>query len=241
MARKLSVTKSNYYIVGGQFASYKMIMEDKVFSDDKSVEKFAAFVFSKIFTILSKSEDLKKHRWFSLFKSNPNVNKLFEIFNTQKTQKNNRGEVLLTKISSQIFWNAIHEIKNGKMVEEVFKNKWFNVLYEFYEKEMPNYLEKYEEVLNPEWLKISNGFKEEVSLLLKGYDYYLINHENGMSERKLCEYIEDKVIKRILNVRQDYQVYERFFDEMGSAIGAPIDNKFKLAYLKSCYDPYLTV
>jgi len=239
MARKLSVTKSNYYIVGGQFASYKMIMEDKVFSDHKSEEKFAAFVFSKIFTILSKSEDLKKHRWFSLFKSNPNVNKLFEIFNTQKTQKNNRGEVLLTKISSQIFWNAIHEIKNGKMVEEVFKNKWFNVLYEFYEKEMPNYLEKYEEVLNPEWLKISNGFKEEVSLLLKGYDYYLINHENGMSERKLCEYIEDKVIKRIVNVRIDYQLYERFFSEMGSAMGTPINNNFKLTYLRSCYNTFL--
>ena len=239
MARKLTVTKSNYYIVGGQFASYKIIMEDKVFSDDKSEEKFATFVFSKIFTILSKSEDLKKHIWFSHFKSNPDVNNLFKIFNTQKTQKKNRGEVLLTEISSQIFWNAIHEIKNGKKVEEVFKNKWFNVLYEFYEKEMPNYFEKYEQVLDPEWLKISDGFKEEVSLLLKGYDYYLINHENGMSERKLCEYIEDKVIKRILNVRIDYQLYERFFSEMCSAIGTPINNNFKLTYLRSCYNAFL--
>ena len=239
MARKLTVTKSNYYIVGGQFASYKIIMEDKVFSDDKSEEKFASFVFSKIFTILSKSEDLKKHIWFSHFKSNPDVNNLFKIFNTQKTQKKNRGEVLLTEISSQIFWNAIHEIKNGKKVEEVFKNKWFNVLYEFYEKEMPNYLEKYEQVLDPEWLKISDGFKEEVSLLLKGYDYYLINHENGMSERKLCEYIEDKVIKSILNVRIDYQLYERFFSEMCSAIGTPINNNFKLTYLRSCYNAFL--
>ena len=239
MARKLTVTKSNYYIVGGQFASFKIIMEDKVSSDDKSEEKFASFVFSKIFTILSKSEDLKKHIWFSHFKSNPDVNNLFKIFNTQKTQKKNRGEVLLTEISSQIFWNAIHEIKNGKKVEEVFKNKWFNVLYEFYEKEMPNYLEKYEQVLDPEWLKISDGFKEEVSLLLKGYDYYLINHENGMSERKLCEYIEDKVIKSILNVRIDYQLYERFFSEMCSAIGTPINNNFKLTYLRSCYNAFL--
>lgn len=239
MARKLTVTKSNYYIVGGQFASYKIIMEDKVSSDDKSEEKFATFVFSKIFTILSKSEDLKRHIWFSHFKSNPDVNNLFKIFNTQKTQKKNRGEVLLTEISSQIFWNAIHEIKNGKKVEEVFKNKWFNVLYEFYEKEMPNYLEKYEQVLDPEWLKISDGFKEEVSLLLKGYDYYLINHENGMSERKLCEYIEDKVIKSILNVRIDYQLYERFFSEMCSAIGTPINNNFKLTYLRSCYNAFL--
>ncbi len=239
MARKLTVTKSNYYIVGGQFASFKIIMEDKVSSDDKSEEKFASFVFSKIFTILSKSEDVKKHIWFSHFKSNPDVNNLFKIFNTQKTQKKNRGEVLLTEISSQIFWNAIHEIKNGKKVEEVFKNKWFNVLYEFYEKEMPNYLDKYEQVLDPEWLKISDGFKEEVSLLLKGYDYYLINHENGMSERKLCEYIEDKVIKSILNVRIDYQLYERFFSEMCSAIGTPINNNFKLTYLRSCYNAFL--
>ena len=75
-----------------------------------------------------------------------------------------------------------------------------------------------------------------------GQKWYERTYKDGeKSERQLCEHIDAVVINKVLNVRQDYQVYERFFDEMGSAIGSPIDNKFKLAYLKSCYDPYLTV
>ena len=161
--------------------------------------------------------------------------------NTKKISKINKGERLLTQLSSLVFWNAICEIKEGKDVQDLFKNKWFEVLYKFYEKEMPNYREKYTELLNPEWLDISDGFKKDVSLLIKGYEYYIQHKDGEKSERQLCEHIEDVVINKVLNVRQDYQGYERFFDEMGSAIGSPIDNKFKLAYLKSCYDPYLTV
>jgi len=252
MARPVTVNKSNYFIFGGQYALLNdefiknTFLPDVRFKnilllDDERYNELMSFVFQKILDKMSSSKDLKKHLWFSSFTSNPDFENLKNILNTKKTLKINKGEIFLTQLSSQVFWHALHEIKEGKDVQNLFKNKWFEVLFEFYDKEMPNYREKYTEVLNPEWLKISDGFIEDVSLLIIGYEYYL-QHKNGeKSERQLCEHIEAAVINKVLNVRQDYQVYERFFDEMGSAIGQTIDNKFKLAYLKSCYNPYLTV
>ena len=241
MARRLTVNKSNYFIFGGQYATANDEIINNTFLGDEKVKKFRFFVIQKITDKISKTQDLKKYFWFLSFKSKPNIENLKNIINTKKTSKINKGEILLAQLSSHVFWHAIHEIKEGKDVQNLFKNKWFEVLFEFYDKEMPNYREKHTEVLNPEWLNISDGFIEDVSLLIKGYEYYIQHKDGEKSERQLCEHIEDVVINKVLNVRQDYQVYERFFDEMGSAIGQTIDNKFKLAYLKSCYDPYLTV
>ena len=241
MARPLTVNKSNYFIFGGQYATANDEIINNTFLDDERVKKLNSFVIQKITDKISKTKELKKYLWFLSFKSKPDIENLKDIMNTKKTSKINKGEILLTQLSSHVFWHAIHEIKEGKDVQDIFKHKWFEVLYKFCEKEMPDYIEKYTEFLNPDWIDISDGFIEDVSLLIKGYEYYIQHKDGEKSERQLCEHIDAVVINKVLNVRQDYQVYERFFDEMGSAIGAPIDNKFKLAYLKSCYDPYLTV
>ena len=252
MARPVTVNKSNYFIFGGQyviaddeFIKNTFLPEERFKNilslDDERHKKLMLFVFTKILDKVITSKDSKKHLWFTSFKSNPDFENLKNILHTKKISKINKGEIFLAQLSSHVFWHAIHEIKEGKDVQNIFKNKWFEVLFEFYDKEMPNYREKHTEILNPEWLNISDGFIEDVSLLIIGYEYYLQHKDGEKSERKLCEHIEDVVINKVLNVRQDYQGYERFFDEMGSAIGQTIDNKFKLAYLKSCYDPYLTV
>ena len=241
MTRSFTVNKSNYFIFGGQYALANDELINNTFLGDERVKKLMSFVIQKIADKISKTQDLKKYLWFLSFKSNPDIENLKDVLNTKKTSKINKGEIFLAQLSSHVFWNAIHAIKEGKDVQNLFKNKWFEVLFEFYDKEMPNYREKHTEFLNPEWLNISDGFIEDVSLLIKGYEHYIQHKDGEKSERQLCEHIEDVVINKVLNVRQDYQVYERFFDEMGSAIGQTIDNKFKLAYLKSCYDPYLTV
>jgi len=241
LTRPLTINKSNYFIFGGLYALTNDEIINNILLDDERVEKLNSFVVQKIVDKISNSQDLKKYLWFLSFKSKPDIENLKEIINTKKTSKINKGEILLAQLSSQVFWDAIQDIKQGKDVQDLFKNKWFEVLFEFYDKEMPNYREKYTELLNPDWLDISDGFIEDVSLLIKGYEYYIQHKDGKKSERKLCEHIEEVVINKVLNVRQDYHVYEGFFDEMGSAIGSPIDNKFKLFYLKSCYDPYLTV
>ena len=241
MARPLTVNKSNYFIFAFQYALANDEFIKNTFLDDEGFKKLMSFFVQKITGKISASQGFKQHLWFSSFKRNPDFEHLKDILNTKKTSKINKGEFFLTKFSSQAFWEAICEIKAGNDIQYLFKNKWFEVLFEFYDKEMPNYGEKYTEIFNPEWLNISDGFIEDVSLLIKGYEHYIQHKDGEKSERQLCEHIEDVVINKVLNVRQDYQVYERFFDEMGSAIGQTIDNKFKLAYLKSCYDPYLTV
>ena len=239
MARPLTVNKSNYFIFGGQYATANDEFINNTFLGDEKVKKFRFFVIQKITDKISKTQDLKKYFWFLSFKSKPNIENLKNIINTKKTSKINKGEILLAQLSSQVFWEAIHEIKEGKDVQDIFKHKWFEVLYKFYEKEMPDYIEKNTEFLNPEWLDISDGFTEDVSLLIKGYEYYIQHKDGEKSERQLCEHIEAVEINKVLNVRQYFHQYDRFFEEMGSAVDTTIDNEFKITYLKLCADPYL--
>ena len=239
MARPLTVNKSNYFIFGGQYALANDEFINNTFLGDERVKKLTSFVIQKIADKISKTQDLKKYLWFLSFKSKPDIEKLKDIVNTKKISKINKGERLLTQLSSLVFWNAICEIKEGKDVQDLFKHKWFEVLYKFYEKEMLDYQEKYTELLNPEWLDISDGFKKDVSLLIKGYEYYIQHKDGEKSERQLCEHIEAVEINKVLNVRQYFHQYDRFFEEMGSAVDTTIDNEFKITYLKLCADPYL--
>ena len=206
---------------------------------DERVEKLWFFAVQKIVDKISKTQDLENYLWFISFKSKPDIEKLKDIVNTKKISKINKGEILLAQLSSHVFWHAIHEIKEGKDVQDIFMHTWFEVLYKFYEKEMLDYQEKYTELLNPEWLDISDGFKKDVSLLIKGYEYYIQHKDGEKSERQLCEHIEAVEINRVLNVRQYFHQYDRFFEEMGSAVDTTIDNEFKITYLKLCADPYL--
>ena len=142
MARPLTVNKSNYFIFGGQYAlandefiKNTFLPEERFKNilslNDERHKKLMLFVFTKILDKVITSKDSKKHLWFTSFKSNPDFENLKNILHTKKISKINKGEIFLAQLSSHVFWHAIHEIKEGKDVQNIFKNKWFEVLFEF--------------------------------------------------------------------------------------------------------------
>ena len=206
---------------------------------NKGNKKLFSFLGGKIYARIVRSSDFMKNKWFTKFQGNPSQDNLKKILHYKRLTKVEKGEYTINLLSAHVFFEVITKIGGGYSLDDLMKeNRWLEVLYEFYLLEMPNYLEKYLWLFKPTWLDASDGFADDVILLIEGYEYYLL-HRRKRSNRQLCEHIEAKVIKKVLNVRQAFHQYERFFEEMGSAVGTTIDNEFKIIYLKLCADPYL--
>jgi len=239
MARQLTVNKSNYFITGGMYALGNG--EDIIVKmlGKKGIKKLFSFLGGKIYGSVIRSSDFKKNKWFTRFQDNPSQDNLKNILNSKHLTKVEKGEYTINQLSAQVFFEVLSKIESGQSLDDIMKeNRWVKVLYEFYGLEMPDYMAKYLWTFNPSWLEVSDGFADDIILLIEGYEYYLL-HRGKRSDRQLCGHIEEKVIKKVLNVRQDFHQYERFFEEMGSAVDITIDNEFKITYLKLCADPYL--
>ena len=213
MARQLTVNKSNFYITGGMYALGNG--EDIIVKmlGNKGIKELFSFLAGKIHGSVKRSSDYKKNKWFTGFQDNPSQDNLKKILHSKRLTKVEKGEYTINQLSAQVFFEVLSKIESGQNLDDIMKeNRWVKVLYEFY------------------------GL--DVILLIQGYEYYLL-HRGKRSDRQLCEHIETEVIKKVLNVRQDFHQYERFFEEMGSAVDTTIDNDFKITYLKLCSDPYL--
>ena len=161
------------------------------------------------------------------------------ILKNEKKIKIKHGEFILNQLFAGVFHQVIAEIKSGTDINEIFENEWFKELYKFYSNELEQQINPFIMIFDPESIKVSKSFKNDVPLLIKGYRYYLDHIIGNLSERKLCHYIEQSIINKVLNVRQEFYNYNFYFKEMELKIGTPIDKQFKIDYLTCCSAPFL--
>ena len=239
MAAPISISKSNYYITGGMYALGNEKLLKKLLGKD-GYQKLFEFLVGKIYKVIKKTSGLKKNKWFNNFQENPTNENLKKILKSENLTKIKKGESVLNEISAKVFFEVISEIDSGRELSDILnENKWVKVLYDFYRDEMPDYLDSYLWTFKPTWLKAKKDFIGEYPFLIKGYEYYLEDKEK-MSQRELCEHIEDVVINKVLNVRIDYQKYDIFFKQMEYSLKMNLENEFKITYLKLCSEPLLS-
>ena len=221
------------YALGNEKLLKKLLGKD-------GYQKLFEFLGGKIYKVIKKTSGLKKNKWFNNFKENPTNENLKKILKSENLTKIKKGENVLNEISAKVFFELISEIDSGRELSDIFnENKWVKVIYDFYRDEMPDYLDSYLWTFKPTWLKNKKNFIGECHFLIKGYEYYLENKEK-MSQRELCEHIEDVVINKVLNVRIDYQKYDIFFNQMEYSLKMNLENEFKITYLKLCVKPFLS-
>jgi len=235
MARKQKISKSNYFILGGPFAMSKY---SNYFGDLRD-KKLIDFMVQELINKISKRPETKKHLWHTHFKNTPTSENLKTLLIHEKQTKINHGTFILYELFAIEFYNIINKIKSGADINKIFEDEWLDVIYNFYADELANKSNSLEWLFDPDSIEVSDTFKNEVPKLIEGYLYYLNHITEDGSERKLCEYIENSVIKITLNVRQEIYNYNLYFDKMGNHINTILDNQFRISYLNCCAEPYL--
>ena len=239
MARKLSISKTNYFKIGGLYASAGKDVEwIKSYGKD-GYKKIIMFISAECYFLVKGTPDFKKEKWFDQFKKNPLKENLQNVIQDETTTKVGKGQYILYELSSHVFYELLHDVYNGKNLKDLLEESpWADILLRFYEDHMSDSYMKYLRNIDPTWFEPTQSFNYDVPELIKGYEEFLrLSKRKKYSERELCNKIESKL--DVSNVRDDFRRYNKHFKYMEEYVGQTLSPKFRISYLKACADPYL--
>jgi len=239
MARKLSISKDNYFKLGGLFPSVGKDVEwIKSYGKD-GYQKMWEFIGFECYLLVKGTPDFRKEEWFDKFKDNPRKENLLNVIQDEKKTKVGKGLFIINELSAHVFYQLLQDIYNGKDLKDLIdESPWTGTLIQFYGNHRYDLYEKFIKTVDPTWFKPTKPFIEDVSGLIRGYEEFLkLSKRKKYSERELCNKIESKL--DVSNVRDDFRKYNDYFKYMEEYVGQTLSPKFRISYLKACADPYL--
>jgi len=125
MARKLSISKSNYFKLGGLFALIEKESEWKTTYGEDGYQKLFEFIGTNSFALVQRSPDYKKQVWFDRFKQDPNVEGLQKVLSSEKKTEIGKGERTLFEMSANVFYELLNDIQEGEDLNSLLsKRPW---------------------------------------------------------------------------------------------------------------------
>ena len=239
MARKLSISKDNYFKLGGLYASAGKDVEwIKSYGKD-GYKKIIMFIGFECYLLVKGTPDFRKEEWFDKFKKNPRKENLQNVIQDETTTKVGKGQYILYELSAHVFYGLLNDIHNGKNLKDLLEESpWADILLRFYEDHMSDSYMKYISNTDPTLYEPTKSFIKDVPELIKGYEEFLkFSKSKKYSERELCSKIESKL--DVSNVRDDFRKYNDYFKWMEEYVGQTLSPKFRISYLRACADPYL--
>ena len=239
MARKLSISKSNYFKIGGLFVLPEKESEWKTTYGEDGYQKLFEFIGTNSIALVQRSPDYKKQRWFDRFKQEPNVEALQKVLTSEEKTKIGKGERTLFEMSANVFYELLNDIHEGEDLNSLLsKRPWVEILLKFYGENLYDSNDKYIRSVDPTWYEPTKFFIEDVPELIRGYEEFLkFSKSKKSSERELCDKIESKL--DVSNVRDDFRKYNDYFKWMEESVEKTLSPEFRISYLKACADPYL--
>lgn len=232
MARKLSISKSNYFKIGGLFALATKESDWKTTYGEDGYQKLFEFIGTNSFALVQRSPDYKKQRWFDRFKQEPNAEALQKVLTSEKKTEIGKGERTSLEMSANVFYEILNDIHEGEDLNSLLsKRPWIEVLLKFYGENFYDSYDKYIRSVDPTWYEPTREFISEVSLLIEGYGTYLDEIKEN-PKRKVCENIEKEL--KVSNIRQDYDTYDKYFSELEDYVNIKYNKNFRISYLEAC-------
>jgi len=239
MARKLSISKDNYFKLGGLYALIEKESEWKTTYGEDGYQKLFEFIATNSFVLARRTPDYKKQFWFDRFKQDPNVEGLQKVLSSIKKTEIGKGERTLFELSANVFYELLKDIQEGEDLNSLLsKRPWVEILFKFYGENLYDSYDKYIRSVDLRWYKPTKSFIEDSPELIRGYEEFInFSKSKKYSERELCDKIESKL--NVSNVRDDFRKYNDYFKYMEEIVGQTLSPKFRISYLKACADPYL--
>ena len=237
MARKLSISKSNYFKIGGLFALTEKESEWKTTYGEDGYQKLFEFIATNSFVLARRTPDYKKQFWFDRFKQDPNVEGLQKVLSSIKKTEIGKGERTLFELSANVFYELLKDIQEGEDLNSLLsKRPWVEILFKFYGENLYDSYDKYIRSVDPTWYEPTKEFISEVLLRIEGYGTYL-DEIKEKTKRKACKNIEKEL--KVSNVRQDYDAYDNYFTDLENYVNIKYNKDFRVNYLKACAKPWI--
>jgi len=233
MARKLSISKSNYFKIN--------CLNTLDLFDTKDQEKYTKvllFFTDVIFSLLEKDKNFLETNFFRNFIEDPKVE---DLKNKEKDKTHisiKNGEYQILKLSTILFYYTIGKLIKGDSINKIYKDEPSReIIYNYYQEHFQYKILDYLNPLMPILRQPTKEFISEVLLLIEGYGTYL-DEIKEKTKRKVCENIEKEL--KLSNVRQDYDGYDNYFTDLENYVNIKYNKDFRVSYLKACAKPWIT-